>query len=264
MVERADWVGLVRSRNDDFDRLVLTVPNASAVGTWSGPFRGIASDGREYFVKSMATCPAGQQMSLAIERVVAEIGQLINAPVCTTSLIRIPALLARWEPRPGIAVGEGLAHASLALTRADEQGRPRLAARGQDDNRRRHVGVYGLFDWCCGADNQWLYDLNSDCTLYSHDHGLYLPPVGTGSITEADLQSELNTPYVLPDDPAGLSPAAVAEVSAALDAVTQSDLAAILNHVPASWPVNDELLETLGWFLEHRAPAVANRLRSLI
>lgn len=259
--ERSAWSGLVRDRDDDFEALQVILPVAPAGTTWSGPFRVTASDNQDYFVKSLDVCPPGQGASLVIERVVAKAGELIGAPVCRTSLIRIPDEIAGWEPRPGVALQAGLAHASLALERADEMGRPSLYGRDQDDNRRRHVGVYALFDWCCGTDAQWLYDLDNDRTIYSHDHGLYLPPVGEGAVTEEALVREIDQPYELPDSRDGLLPHALDETAASLDAVRREDLMAILNAVPASWPVTDQVLETLGWFLESRAPAVAQRLR---
>lgn len=264
MVQLGDWSGLVTGRTDDFDALLLIAPVAGAGGSWSGPFRATASDGHDYFVKSLDMTPPGEGASLAVEFVVAEVGRLIGAPVCHTSLIKIPQAIAGWEPRPGTPLGAGLAHASRALERADEQGRPRLAARTQDDNRHRHVGVYALYDWCCGADGQWLYDLDNDRTLYSHDHGLYLPPAGKGGWTIPDLVASADVPFELPDPRDGLSPTAIDQVAAALDAVDRASLGLIMNRVPASWPVADDELDALGWFLEHRAPAVAQRLRALV
>lgn len=264
MVQLADWSGLVRARTNDFDALLVLAPVARAGGTWSGPFRATASDGHDYFVKSLDTTPPGEGASLAVEFIVAEVGRLIGAPVCQTSLIRIPQAIAGWEPRPGTPLKAGLAHASRALVRADEQGRPRLAARAQDDNRHRHVGVYALYDWCCGADAQWLYDLDNDSTLYSHDHGLYLPPAGKGGWTIPDLVASADTPSALPDPRDGLSPAAISKFAAALDAVDRAGLVSIMNRVPLSWPVGDDELDALGWFLEHRAPVVAQRLRALV
>jgi hypothetical protein len=264
LAQLADWSSLVRARTDDFDDLLLVAPVASAGGTWSGPFRATASDGYDYFVKSLDTTPPGEGASLAVEFIVAEVGRLIGAPVCRTSLIRIPQAIAGWEPRPGMPLRAGLAHASRALERADEQGRPRLAARAQDDNRRRHVGVYALYDWCCGADAQWLYDLDHDRTLYSHDHGLYLPPAGKGGWTIPDLVASAGAPSELPDPRDGLSPMAINQVAAALDAVDRANLVSIMNRVPIFWPVADDELETLGWFLEHRAPVVAQRLRAVV
>jgi hypothetical protein len=124
--------------------------------------------------------------------------------------------------------------------------------------------VYALYDWCCGADAQWLYDLNNDRTLYSHDHGLYFPPPGKGGWTISDLVTVVDVPYQLPDPPDGLLATAIDELAASLEDVDRSSLVSIMNRVPTSWPVSDDELEALGWFLEYRAPAVAERLRLLV
>lgn len=263
MTDEAEWLRLIAERNDDFDGLRVVAPEPAG-GTWSGPFRALASDGESYFVKSLATCPPGQEASLVIERVVAAVGGLIGAPVCHTTLIRIPDDLEGHEVRLGAPLTAGLAHASRALEHADEMGRPNLYARSQDDNARRHVGVYALFDWCCGADQQWLYDLDADRTIYSHDHGLYLPPVGTGTLDADALRGGVAYVSELPDAASGLSAAAVDDVATALERLTPADLVAVMRSVPASWPVDDVVLAALAWFLEQRASGVATRLRARV
>jgi hypothetical protein len=97
LVSLADWSGLVADRSDAFDNLQMVAAVGPSGGSWSGPFRVIASDQRQYFVKSLDTCPAGQEASIAIERIVAEVGRLIDAPVCFTSLIRIPSAFEGWS-----------------------------------------------------------------------------------------------------------------------------------------------------------------------
>lgn len=52
------------------------------------------------------------------------------------------------------------------------------------------------------------------------------------------------------------------EMVSAISAVTRASLEAILKGVPASWPVSDEELETLGWFLMKRRKGVLTRLRA--
>jgi hypothetical protein len=52
-------------------------------------------------------------------------------------------------------------------------------------------------------------------------------------------------------------------VANALEHVERESLVQVLRSIPASWPVSDEDLEALGWFLERRAPAVASRVRVL-
>lgn len=262
LVQLADWSGLVRGRDDSFNALQVVIPTALGP-SWSGPFRVTASDQQDYFVKSLETCPAGQQASLAVEQVVSQVGKLIGAPVCETSLIRIPTSLAGWTPQPGGAsIQDGLAHASLAIEHADFR-RPPLDSRLSDDNARRHVGVYALCDWCFSADEQWLYDLDDDQALYSHDHGLYFPPTGQGQWTRADLVAQADTPHQWRDPRKDLSAAACHTVADALEHIQRDALANVLRSIPASWPVSDADLEALGWFLEHRAPAVASRVRAL-
>lgn len=262
MVEQDDWRGLVYGRTDGSAEVsVQAFTPGPPIPTFSSPFRVVGSDRLDYFVKSLDNCPAGMGATLAAEFVAAAAGRLINAPVVRTVLIEIPAALAGHELSPGRPMSAGLAHASQAMEHADE-GRGQLAARSQDDNRVRHAGVYALFDWCYGSDQQWLYDIDDDRRIYSHDHGLYLP---YGWMHDQDLLvAMVDDPHPLPDPPAGLSPVAVQETAERLEAVTRADLASILNRVPVSWPVTDQLLETLGWFLERRAPAAAARIRDLL
>lgn len=258
-----DWRGLVSARNDDPRTISVAAFSPSApMPTFSSPFRVIGSDHVDYFVKSLDNQQPGLEATLAAELVVAGVGRLIGAPVVRTVVIEIPSALAGHEPRPGTPIRAGLAHGSAALERADEMGRPALYARDQDDNRARHAGVYALYDWCYGSDQQWLYDIDDDRRLYSHDHGLYLP--WGWWIDGSALAAAVDDPHPLPDPATGLSRTAGEEVAARLEALTRLEVAGVLNQVPAAWPVTDEVLETLGWFLERRAPGVAARLRSLL
>lgn len=265
MTKREDWEGILPARTDPAVGPSVVLIGGPGGGSWSSPVRVTADDGHDYFVKFPEACPdPADRTSVAIEMIVAQVGRLIGAPVVDAALMRIPPELLGQEIKPGVPISSTVAHASLALDQCDELGRPQLIARSQDDNRRRHAGVYALFDWFMGCDQQWLYDLSDDRRLYSHDHGLYLPPLGRGYWTEAELSSAVHLPHVLPDDPAGLSPSGVTVVADALCAVQRSDLVAVLSRVPVSWSVTNSDLEALGWFLENRAPEVADRLNALI
>lgn len=261
-VEQGAWRGLIAGRTDASRGVAIEAFSPSApMPTFSSPFRVVGDDRMDYFVKSLDNSPPGMGATLAAEYIVAAAGRLISAPVIRTVIIEVPAQLAGYEPRPGTPISAGLAHASEALNHADEMGRPSLYARSQDDNSTRHAAIYALFDWCYGSDQQWLYDIDDDRRIYSHDHGLYLP---SGWMTDpAALVGAVDQPHPLPDPPTGLSPAAIEEAADRLEAVTRADLASILNGLPAAWPVTDQLLETVGWFLERRAPAVALRMRNL-
>lgn len=52
-------------------------------------------------------------------------------------------------------------------------------------------------------------------------------------------------------------------VADALENLTVSELKAVLCAIPASWPVSDRELETLGFFFDSRRAPVARRIRQL-
>lgn len=243
--------------------LSVTLIEMGSTPSMNGPFRVTASNNKSYFVKAMDAVAPAYRQTIAIEFLVAGAGRLIGAPVCETRVIEIPALLAGTEVRSGAVLSAGLAHASLALGHADEAGRPNLAARLQDDNRRRHAGVYALFDWCFGHDQQWLYDLDDDRRIFSHDHGLYLPP-NNGTVDPAELVARVDEPHQLPDPASDIDHDEVDRLASALELIDEVAVLNLLRNVPGSWPVDDQALGTLGWYLVARAPGVAARLRSLI
>lgn len=123
--------------------------------------------------------------------------------------------------------------------------------------------MYALYDWCWGSDEQWLHSTTADMMLYSHDHGWYLPPPGP-DWTQADMRAAVDVPHILTQRPTGLAQPMVEEVAQELEKVDRDALAEMLRQVPVQWPVRDDELETLGWFLERRAPMVAERLRALV
>ena len=137
-----------------------------------------------------------------------------------------------------------------------------LQYRGRDDNARRHVGVFAVYDWCWGGDDQWLYAEPEDRKLYSHDHGWYLPETGTTWDVDA-LVARVGEPHVARWPPGGLNAAEVAAYAQRLRALEHEELVVALSGIPESWPVSDLELERVGWFLESRAPEVAARLESM-
>jgi hypothetical protein len=80
-------------------------------------------------------------------------GALIDAPVCEVAVIEIPPELEGAEFRPGFALQPGLASGSRHVEGVLEH--RNLVHLEDDDNRARHAGVFALYDWCWGADDQW-------------------------------------------------------------------------------------------------------------
>ena len=119
-----------------------------------------------------------------------------------------------------------------------------------------------LYDWCWGGDDQWLYSEPDDRKLYSHDHGWYLPDVGP-NWDESSLARCVDMPHVAPYPEDGLNATELERLASRLESISRDEIRLVLSEVPVSWPVTDAQLESLGYFLERRAAAVATRLRTL-
>lgn len=229
----------------------------SSVGG-SGAFLVLADDGRRYWCK-----PLNNMQSARVtitEQIVARLGALIGAPVCEPQLVRLDAI-AGWEFRLGTGrvVEPGWSHGSVAVDPALET--RSLEHRPEDDNRRRHSGIYALCDWLAGSDVQWLYATDEDNAYYSHDHGFFL----TGpDWTIASLDAAKDGNFAISVPPDGLDPEALVAYADALEALTREGIEAEVSKLPAEWPVSDEELVAVRDFAEHRAGPAAGRLRALL
>ncbi|MBL7257121.1 hypothetical protein [Paractinoplanes lichenicola] len=176
--------------------------------------------------------------------------------------MRIDDALAGWEFAPGRLLQAGLSHGTIEVDAAIEE-RPMLRFRNQDDNRLRHAGIYALYDWCWGSDQQWLHSTSQQNSVFSHDHGFFLPPSGW-RWDAGQLRAKVDEPHPLRQEVDGLLREDLWRFADELDKVDRAVLLPILLRVPSAWPATDTDLETLGWFLERRAVAVASRLRDLL
>lgn len=255
-VRRADWNGLLTGQRATTAEVQLkaTLQQSSAGG--SGAFLGLANDGQRYWIKPLNNFQ-GERVPIT-EQIVGRAGSLIGAPTCEVRTIAIGEDFAGWEFRPGRRLVPGIAHGSLhveeaVFTRA-------LDHRVDNDNSRRHAFVFGLYDWCWGGDVQGLFDLRGENRFFSHNHGWYLPPEGSTWTTD-DLEAHVDIPRELSANDDGIGASIADEVAAALGAVQRDTIRQALAMIPSNWPVNDNELECVGFFLEKRAPAVAQRIR---
>ena len=221
----------------------------------SGTFLAADDKGEQWWVKPLNN-RQGERVTIT-EVIVGAVGKLIGAPVCEATVVTLPEELRGWEFRPGSQLEPGLAHASRAVTAAIED--RQLLHRDRDDNRRRHAGVFALYDWCWGGDDQWLYSQSADSQLFSHDHGWYLPEVGA-TWTEAALTTRVDEPHPPSGPTDGMDDAELARLSDQLRGLDVADLVGALRTIPETWPVTDAELEAVGWFLQYRAKPVAARL----
>lgn len=251
-----EWRGLLGSRSEGDVTLQVNQPLQRDDKGSSGAFLARASDGQRWWVKPQNNLQGPKV--IVTEYLVGSLGALIGAPTCEVAIIRIPEEIAGWEFRAPATLEVGLAHASRHVQDTDLV--HSLEHRQQDDNSRRHAGVFALYDWCWGSDDQWLYCHTEDHKLYSHDHGMYLP--GGPNWSEDTLTSnQVDDPHVPNYSKSGLDPTAISDIAAQLQDIDKEKLLPILRSVPTAWTATDADLEALGFFLERRAPAVAERLR---
>jgi len=257
-VERDEWSGLLDSRGAPEEVLQIEQPLKPSVEGGSGVFLARASDGQRWWVKPENNLQGAKV--IVTEYLIGSLGSLIGAPTCEVAVSQIPEELAGWEFRPGATLEAGLAHASRNVE--DAQLLHSLDYRQQDDNRRRHVGVFAIYDWCWGGDDQWLYCHSAEHRIYSHDHGWYLPEVGP-EWSESALLSRINEAHPPSYPKNDLDPSAITQIAGVLEQIDKEKLVPILMSVPTSWAATNTDLEALGFFLERRAPAVADRLRQI-
>lgn len=234
------------------------MPLRSSPAGGSGSFLVLADDGRRYWCKSLNNF---QSPRVPItEQIVGRLAALIGAPACTVALIRLDAIVG-WEFRPstGRFVEAGWAHGSVAVDPAVET--RALEHRTDDDNRRRHCGIYALCDWLAGSDVQWLYGVDEDNAYYSHDHGFYL----TGpEWTEGSLAASRDAACALSIPPAQLDQNELERLAAVLEILTRETIEAELSRLPKDWPVTDDELDVLAEFIDHRRGPAAARLRAAV
>lgn len=275
MTDLSDWEGVLENELEDSADLILLRPHppreqpASTGG--SNSFKGKADDGNDYHIKTLQN---GQSETVpAIEQIVGRVGKLVEAPVCTVRTIRIPQSLFEREniTLPNTLSESGIAHGSRDIGQTASLDEKNVVAVSRDNNRRRYVFFWALYDWCCGDDAQWLFAASTEDQLYSHDHGYYLPG-RNGTVDVNSLEQTLGDEVSdngrslrskLTDLDGEMAEAARAAAQNLRD-VQADELIETLSDVPSSWPIGASDLERIGWFLYRRAPNVADRLQNRI
>ena len=252
------WRGRIDNAATGPPRPLLVLPQQRSPRGGSGTFLAADSESRQWWVKPLNNRQGSRV--LVTEQVGGRAGALIGAPVCEVAIVEIPEELAGWRFLRDRRLEAGLAHGSAAVDQAIEE--RTLGHCERDDNLIRQAGVFALYDWCWGDDPQWLFSATRDMELYSHDHGHYLPRAGLEWTVEA-LESHADIPHEAPWPTKHLDRSELSRLATALREVDRGQLAAILAEIPEDWPVTTEELEALGWFLEYRAPQVAQRLDTI-
>lgn len=257
MITRDSWSGLICGKRQSRADVSLTAPLGDSSIGGSGSFLALAEDGQRYWVKPLNNYQ-GERVPIT-EQIIGRVGAIIDVPTCRVRTVRIGSDLAGWRFRADREISPGIAHGSLHVEDCVET--RALEFRAHDDNRHRHCAILALHDWCWGSDAQWLRVERDHERYYSHDHGWYLLPDGP-HWTATELERVVDEPHDLADSGLDFGLVAPVDVATLLTRVTRAQLVEALITIPADWPVADEELESVGFFLERRAPQVAARLRT--
>jgi len=237
--------------------MTAVIKDGSKPTSGSATFR-VDSDDGIWWIKPLNN-PQGARVPIN-ELIIGRAGALIHAPVCQVAVIEIPSVFKgeKYGSNKDISLDPGLVSGSRHIDGAHEiRG---LDHHAKDDNACRIAGVVAHYDWCWGADDQWLYAADEDERIYSHDHGHWLPNGPNWEIQH--LEAEIEKAHLVPNTK-GIDPDALKQYAKRLNAVSHDDIVGILRGVPEKWPVTATELETVGWFLEYRADQVASRLEKL-
>lgn len=222
----------------------------------SAAFLGLASDGRQYWVKPPGN-PQGSR-TLVAEAVAYAIGRLIGAPVPGSVLVEIPPSL-RWDYAPAQylhgGVGHGSEHVEDVIV-ADDWG----VYSHRDDNRRRQAFIIALWDLCMGVDPQWLHQTTEDYSIWTFDHGFWLAGEADWSIDS--LRTIGTSPWQYDLDPGVASASALREAADRIDHLSLGTIQGVTGAVPLEWGTTAQELSELASILFLRAERVAERLHA--
>lgn len=253
------WHGrLTRTSPPSTDLHVLAVLG-DPVQTGAQPFPVALNNGEKYWVKAMGN---GQgDIALVNEAVSCGLAQILGASMRPGMLVSLPQRFDGMRlSMSGHRARAGLAHASKHLESGEEG--EWFQFRQHDNNRVREVGIYALWDLCLGQDEQWLYELNSDYSIWSHDHSMWFA-----------LQSEewdqdmcrrlVDTPWTVDETQypvTALSASTFHDFAQRLRDLSVDQILDVLSRVPPEWGKTNRDLEVLGWMIYRRSKAVAQRL----
>jgi hypothetical protein len=252
---RAAWV-----RPDDVELSMKAVLGPAAPTSGAKAFPVLGSDGERWYAKAPNN-PQGARI-LVTECLLSRAGAAIGAPVCEVLPMAITEELAGFQVVNGPLLEVGIASASREIADIVEI-RGTLQYRDQDENARRHGGVFAFYDWCWGDDPQWLVVTTDENRLYSHDHGHYLPPGGGANWNAGTLTASVATEHPLAGPADGLDVHELERIALALRSVSLEALRQMAAAIPAAWPATDEDLEAACTFLQERAAQVAARIEQL-
>lgn len=236
-------------------RAVMFLGLAEDTGSKPAHF-AVEGDSATYWTKWPGNDHGDQ--SLAHEWIVAKLGQWLEAPVCEPALVAVDGQLVNGVSANGISLPAGTYFGSRYQAGAEST---TVEWVERDGNASRFARLLALWEWCLGEDAQFFYDARQDLQVWSFDHGLWFANYEP-AWSVARVRDLTHAAWEWPDGQRfGVSADSLVAAADRVASVDEAVLIGILEQVPLSWTVTDEVLAAIGEFLLTRAPTVEQSLR---
>ena len=211
--------------------------------------RGI--DGNEYVVKGKQ---AGRQ--IINDRVVAKLGQAMQAPVGEPYLIEITQDLIDLDSEFSY-LAVGIAHATKFIPDCSE--REFFLHIDESTNRSRFAALAVLYGWLYASDHQFVYKKQSPHLVYSIDHGNFFVGSPEWTIERLGRQVAPAKPDHLIVSTYKLNDEDFSPALNALQEITEQIIMQTVRDIPQEWGINiDERLTLVEYLIQRRHDLLAN------
>ncbi|MCO4276098.1 hypothetical protein NG701_16985 [Pseudarthrobacter sp. HLT3-5] len=257
--KRENWRGLLGGYDRPEPEVAILAVFDVAHSSGCKPFLGLGSDGQSYWVKHRNNDHGVQ--SLMVERVVAAVGQLLDAPIRPAVLVTIPEAVANDPMLRGYGVASGAAHGSEHLEDCIEK--DELTHTRDDGNNVRQPKFIALWELFAGDDPQWLYSREADNQVWSFDHGFWVSGGEMGDWGGDELERTVHiwSPWL--GDLKHMDSATFLRLANEIATLSVEDLVASVATVPVSWGIPDYDLESMAWWIHSRRRHIGDRMKAL-
>ena len=211
--------------------------------------RGI--DGNEYVVKGKQ---AGRQ--IINDRVVAKLGQAMQAPVGEPYLIEISQDLLDLDPEFSY-LAVGIAHATKFIPDCSE--RELFLDIDKSTNRSRFAALAVLYGWLYASDHQFVYKKQSPHLVYSIDHGNFFVGSPEWTIERLGRKVAPAKPDHLIVSSYRLNDEDLRSALNALREISEQTIVQTVRNIPQEWGINiDERLALVEYLIQRQHDLLAN------
>jgi hypothetical protein len=253
-----DWAALIEQAKGQRQPPRRAIRHEGGLPTASKPQKFLCDDSGLYAVK-FSQNQHGDGKAIFTEQVVGLAGKLLGAPVGPVELVDVAPALAdalRADPSLGFDPQPGPHHGSrwVGTNVSDRLG---LETQYLPTNRERFGALEVLYCWIpCTGDHQWIYDNEPPNHVYSVDHTTFFPSGSdwtvAGLAAEAanvSLDAQLAT--------LGLDANDRRIAVEKLQAVTETQIAAVVAQPPDDWGVSADERRAVASYLWTRTTPVA-------